>query len=556
MMFRITVIQFVFLTLAGLSACGHDGTPQPAASDAHSAESTPRIYPTSTPSPTPAPTSKPTLGLTPSPTPAPTPKPTLAPTPTPTPTATPTLTAVLTPTPSQPSTATSVPTETEEPNLELAKPETTGYICDPNRYVHMLVQGTTYSPADYGARGDWVDENYIRWSPDGSRILFDVSEKHYEGPVDLYSVATDGSWLYTIVDESDRGAIWGPGSSMTYFDVSPDSARIAYSTCAFNKDVDTEKGDGSWVHNYDIVVANADGTVERRLTRTVHFENFPVWSPDGTAVVYFSLFEDFVPPVRHGRVYLVLGRLTIHLMTTDTTRDIVLPIGDVVAPHPPVWSPDGRSLAFVVYEKVDPLTAAVYAVGIDGSTQIRISDAASGPAWSPDGKRIAVAVPRGPNNADLYSFAADGSDPILVSDNLPESWDYPVQPWMGNLSWSPDGSAILLEGFAFAVNVDGSGILFDGFESLLVHLEGLNPPAFPTGSPEATTFLIKQYLANIHMFATWSPDGSKIAVRTEVPEERGLPRTQVHIMDLAGSDTRLLVEGVKTNAGIEVKLAE
>ena len=94
----------------------------------------------------------------------------------------------------------------------------------PERYIQMV-----------SARGDWADENYIRWSPDGSQILFDVSGDKVEGPVDLYAVAADGSRLEKIVDASAKGSLWGTGGSMMYFDVSPDGSRIAYSACAYNR---------------------------------------------------------------------------------------------------------------------------------------------------------------------------------------------------------------------------------------------------------------------------------------------------------------------------------
>ena len=67
-----------------------------------------------------------------------------------------------------------------------------------------------------------------------------------------------------------------------YFDVSPDNSRIAYSACAYNEEVSRGQRTGlEWDYNYDIGLANIDGTEVRRLTSTLGFENFPVWSPDG-----------------------------------------------------------------------------------------------------------------------------------------------------------------------------------------------------------------------------------------------------------------------------------
>ena len=43
-----------------------------------------------------------------------------------------------------------------------------------------------------------------------------------------------------------------------------------------------------------------------------------------------------------------------------------------------------------------------------------------------------------------------------VTDNLPEPWHLPIDPWLGDLEWSPDGSEILLKGFTYRVPLDGS----------------------------------------------------------------------------------------------------
>ena len=403
------------------------------------------------------------------------------------------------------------------------------------------------------SRGGWHNENYIRWSPDGSRILFDVSEDIYKGPVDLHSAAADGSSLENIAGVSLSVPIWAGPSTMMYLDVSPDGSHIAFSTCARN----TDSNGYRWGYNYDIALANIDGTDAKNLTDNKGLENFPVWSPDGTRVAYLSSSEEFalIDDILSDRIR---GRLSIHMVATGESKDIDLPTGDVAAFHPPAWSPDGQSLAFVAYEGHGRLSrAVVYTVGIDGSNLTKITYAASGPAWSPDGQRIAVAVPGGSYKASLYTFAPDGSDPTFVSQDLPEPWDEPVEPWLGNLSWSPDGSAILLEGFAHIVSVDGT-TLFDGYEFMWAHLtkrlEGLREASGQEPPEEIPVELRRimaesqdvreKYLENVHLSATWSPNGSQIAMRIEGYEDLGQPALQVFVMDREGGNPKVLVEGI------------
>ena len=378
--------------------------------------------------------------------------------------------------------------------------------------------------------------------------------------VDLYSITADGSRLEKVVDTSAKEPDWLIGSSMTYFDMSPDGSRLAFSACTHHRDPATEylkynslyrDWPRGWAYNYDMALANIDGTDASRLTHTPGSENFPVWSPDGTSIAYFSSNDSWGE----------WGGLKIHTLATGDIREIE---DDGIRPHPPSWSPDGEKLAFVGYEWFARQSRmSVWTVGADGSNLTRIAFAASGPAWSPDGKRIAMAVPRGPNKASLYTFAADGSDPTFVSLDLPEPWDEPAEPWLGNLSWSPDGSAILLEGFAHAVNVDGTGTLFDGLASLLTYMKGLNLPYFSGWPPEEITFVLKGLLKISHMLAAWSPDGSKIAIRTEIPEViidavgiSDLPLIQVLTMDRDGSNPRVLVKGVESDDGLELRLAQ
>ena len=441
--------------------------------------------------------------------------------------------------------AATIPTQTGEPaGLGHRTPSPTriemqgkkGSICDPLRFAPNA-PGVILDPAphvmNYSSRGDWVDENYIRWSPDGSQILFDVSKEQYKGPVDLYRVAADGSILEQVMGSTINIPIWASPSTMVYFDVSPDGSRFAFSTCTYVRKSSEDEGEDEWGYNYDIALANLDGTDVKRLTETPDFENFPVWSPNGTHVAYISSPETWVRPRYglEGRSGQIRGEVTVHTLSTDESRDIAISMGELVAPYPPTWSPDGQRLAFVTYEgrssssiyrwSADRLKASVWTVGANGSGLTRITDAACGPAWSPDGQRIAVAVPKGPKNAELYTFAANGSDPVLVSGNLPVPWDYPVQPWMGNLSWSPDGSAILFKDFAHMVNLDGSQGCLVGFGSLI---EGYQP--------------------TIPMLAAWSPDGSKIAIRAEDPEKSSRPAVLVYVMDRDGSNARILVESV------------
>ncbi len=369
---------------------------------------------------------------------------------------------------------------------------------------------------DPSSRGYWENESYLRWWPDGTQVMFNFSWR-YEGPTRLQRVTLDGSKLRTV--ELGSGVpVWRDSAVMTHFDVSPDSSRIAYSTCALIEIPTSEEDDRAWIYDYEIVLSSIDGTEVKRLTENTHFDNFPVWSPDGRSIAFISEpggpFSNTLP------YQDVRGQLSIYTPAAGELRSIVPDLPGWVAPHRLAWSPDGTRIAFVAREGEgsSPNNRAVYTIGIDESGLTRISDASSGPAWSPDGSHIAVAVPVGGDASALYAFDSDGSSPVLLDDGLPETWMYPVKPWLGNLSWSPDGSEILFDGLVHKVALDDSSPASD----LSADLKMVFPDAVP-------------------LLAAWSPDGSQVAMLTgELDGDDG--GIVAYIIDRDGSNPRALAK--------------
>ena len=456
-----------------------------------------------------------------------------------------------------------------------------------NSCVRRLPEGAELD----GSRADWTREHYIRWLPDGSRILFNGPPPAVWGPVALYSVDPDGLLLQKVVavpdtfdllgwgssdssrgltrqsvDVPERDPVWGIGSSMMYFDISPDSSRVTYSTCAYTEvvkrevksdwwddyrqiieseidettDAKQKEGSKRWIYNYEIVVSDLDGTDAKRLTENIHFNNFPTWSPEGSKIAFMTDTNPYFHSVFRSRG----DRITIYETATGRSKEVVLPPDIETYPHRLTWSPDGERIAFVAHTAYRAAPSSkkmsVYTIGSDGSGLTRITDAASGPAWSPDGQRIAVVVPMGEGKNDsgsgkglrrhvdvaLYTFAADGSDPVLVGENLPDPWYFPVVPWMGDLSWSPNGSEILLNGFAYRVPLDGSP---------------------PVDHGASSTGIID---------ASWSPSGSRIAIRVSKFSSWNGKEGVVFIIDQDGANIRALVEVGKPIRDNRLRLAQ
>ena len=385
---------------------------------------------------------------------------------------------------------------------------------------------------------NWQPGRFAQWSPDGSRILFDVSVGEYGHPaVGLYGFDIGSYRLQQVVDPLESTSV-ASGSAESvgldmHFDVSPDGSRIVYSTCGYSDDRD-----------YEIVVSAVDGTETQRLTENESFDNYAAWSPGGDLIAFISDRPVDSPDVYSvKRLYVIAADGSEVRLVAPLSGDSSLRLG----PHPPKWSPDGRSIAFVATE--GPVVSAVYTVGTDGSGLTRIAEAASGPSWSPDGRRIALVVPDGYDEADLYTFAIDGSDPVRVvgvsagfrprDQHSQRQSSIARSLWIGGLSWSPDGAMILLEALGARASVEDSHIDY----YLPIHFEEVMP------------FGADLYYYPVPLAAAWSPDGSRIAMRAftaDAPEGwRDPPDDSVVLYTIArdGTRTRLLIRSVDAADG-------
>lgn len=122
--------------------------------------------------------------------------------------------------------------------------------------------------------------------------------------------------------------------------------------------------------NFDVYVANADGTGLRRLTEDPATDGAPAWSPDGKLISFPSDRED------DREIYTVSSDGSDLRQLTDEKE---LRFGN----HR--WSPDGTRIAF---EGRREDNADIYTMSPDGSEIRRITTHPSNdfaPAWSPDG---------------------------------------------------------------------------------------------------------------------------------------------------------------------------
>jgi Tol biopolymer transport system component len=388
-----------------------------------------------------------------------------------------------------------------------------------------------------GASGEPED-----WSRDGRSILY-MQAEGARATLNLLPVA--GGQPRTVLDADrnelvDRRLV-GPGTASTNARLSPDGRFVTFARR--NKQA------------FDVYLLPVEGGEPVPVTDHPADDRNPIWTPDGKILLFRSnrslgqegLWAQSIAEGKpSGEPYLVkgeIGRTRLLSLSNDgrllfasasgaeriysvaldaTTRQPAAPpvqlTRDGTGGTSPVWSPDGRRIAYV--SRADPAREPVLRVlsadGGDDREVVRVHGTFNDPlAWALDNEHVYVMERNPDTGPGIYSISTSTGErkPVLLDQKL-----------AGHLSCSPDGRQL-----AFVRLVERPQIF-------LADADGKNVRQLTFD--EATSAF----------YPTWSPDGKQIAFYRYV--RSGGARMGLVILTLDGGALTEVVGGSRGSSEV------
>ena len=258
-----------------------------------------------------------------------------------------------------------------------------------------------------------------KWSTDGKLLAY----FYYDGQQDITTI-----WVADATGAKEPRLV-SPAAGIKTADTlswSADSRFLVY------QDVQPDSNQRD-IYRLDITT----GEVVDLTTDSPKFDTAPTWSPTGQWIAFVS-----------DRTNASKGADSIWIMAPDgkQAKELTAQAG-AWENTKPAWSPDGKQIAFYRWTVQKNFTApggpaGLWVMKADGSNAQHLVDftdwlPSDAPVWSPDGKSIAFDYGN-KDDTNIWIVPAQGGKPTQIS-KLPGGEK--------NISWSPDSKAFVFTNF-------------------------------------------------------------------------------------------------------------
>ena len=231
---------------------------------------------------------------------------------------------------------------------------------------------------------------------------------------------------------------------------SDNSASASFTAAAFNPGA-RSNGKVALAAGDGIYTVNPDGTGRTKIHSTPPqcSDHDPVWSPDGTKIVFRRREFGFNAPATPHNFYV---------MDADGSNPRRVAGSNLESRA--TWSPDGSHVAYIKVNSF-PTAFELYAVKTDGTGETRVTftpDIVTNFDWSPDGSRFVFEK----NHQHIFVMDVDGSNQrqLTFTEQTPEGPTVDEEPF-----WSFDGTRVAFTrrphngtSYPHVVNADGTGL--------------------------------------------------------------------------------------------------
>lgn len=280
-------------------------------------------------------------------------------------------------------------------------------------------------------------EDFISSQPDSKIIFLSGSHENSVG-WKLMIMNKDGSNQYEITDLSaayEKPVVSHSGKTVLFVHYADDSF-------------------------YELYSINLDGTELTFIDRAEKYIGAADWSANDSKIVYSKYIDEdttdyspplYIDPTNDIIIYDVLSREKNVL--TDTLNN-----------NSPRFSHDDKIIAFA---ETKGSSRGVYYMDIDGSDKQLILPGGYEPVWSPDGRKIAYTAIVENQSPQVFVADSDGSNPIQLTYSHVTNYSGTGPPAFGNYypQWTPDGRKIVYQSDVdkgepeiYTVNISGSEI--------------------------------------------------------------------------------------------------